>query len=77
MIFFTCKVIVGQLTHPFIASFASKEAISEARKFSKTRQEGFRQSCDTGVVLRTEQNQAGHDFQWNEHQTLGNFFAVI
>ena len=55
--------------------FASKEAISEAREFSKTRQEGFRQGCDTGVVLITEQNQTGHDCRWNEHQTLGNVFC--
>ena len=31
--------------------FASREAISEAREFSKTRQ-----GCDTGVVSTTEQN---------------------
>ena len=31
----------------------------------------------TRVVLITEQNQTGHDCQWNEHQTLGKFFAVI
>ena len=44
--------------------FASKaEAISEAREFSKTRQERFHQGCDTGMVLITEQNQAGHDCQ--------------
>ena len=29
------------------------------------------------VVLITEQNQTGLDCRWNEHQTLGNFFAVI
>ena len=31
--------------------FVSREAISEAREFSKTHQlVGFRQGCDTGVV---------------------------
>ena len=29
---------------------ASREAISEAREFSKIYQVGFRKSCDTGVV---------------------------
>ena len=57
--------------------FASKEAISEAREFSKTHQEGFRQGCYTGVVLTTEQNQTGHDCQGNEHQTLGNFLQLF
>ena len=31
--------------------FACREAISEAREFSKTHQVGFRQRCDTGVVV--------------------------
>ena len=31
-------------------AFVSREAISEAREFSKTYQVGFRQGCDTGVV---------------------------
>ena len=31
--------------------FASREAISEAREFSKAHQVGFRQGCDTGVGL--------------------------
>ena len=57
--------------------FAGKEAISEARKFSKTCHEGFRQGCDTGVALITEQNQTGHDCQWNEHQMLGNFLQLF
>ena len=30
--------------------FATREAISEAREFSKTHQVRFRQFCDTGVV---------------------------
>ena len=60
-------------------SFAGRDAISEARELSKTRQEGFRQGCDTGVVLKTEeQYQTGHDdCQWNEHQTLGNFLQLF
>ena len=31
--------------------FAGSEAIYETREFSKTHQVGFRQGCDTGVVL--------------------------
>ena len=31
--------------------FAGREAISEAREFSKTHQVGFCQGCDTGVVF--------------------------
>ena len=30
--------------------FDCREAISEAREFSKTHQVGFRQGCDTGVA---------------------------
>ena len=33
--------------------FASREAISEAREFSRTHQVGFRQDCETGVVAAT------------------------
>ena len=32
--------------------FASREAIFQAREFSKTHQVGFRQGCDTGVVFK-------------------------
>ena len=31
--------------------FASREAIFEVREFPKTDQVGFRQGCDTGVVI--------------------------
>ena len=43
-----------------VFGFASKEAISGAREFSKTRQEGFRQGCDTGVAFnnRTKSDRA-------------------
>ena len=48
------KVQPGFVDFPNFArglGVASTEAISEAREFSETDQVGFRQGCDTGVVI--------------------------
>ena len=47
------KMHPGYVNFPNFAQgigFASKEAISEAREFSKTHKVRFRLGCDTGVV---------------------------
>ena len=48
--------------------FASREAISEAREFSKTHQVGFRPGCDTGVeICGKSKYPLAHDYS-NTHR---------